>query len=216
MKQRFVTIVTVCVSMVFSLCPPAIAGNAAVEEALRRHSEHSSFYKALQETGILAELQEGASYTVLAPTNSAFAAAQRKTYPCFSTMFCREEMVGILRSHIVPGTQYIGSLGAGKNALFSINQRLIPVGQPTRNVYAVDGQRIMNSAKFNGGMLYTIDGVILPRLAKPTFEQAEERVTTVTKKTIPNPDCGPGGCPDAYSETTVITRRVPDMSPAAR
>lgn len=206
----------VCVSaMLTAACPAAHAGNAAVEEALSQRSEFSSFYKALQDTGVLGELQEGMSYTVLAPTNAAFAAQQRRVFPCFNPQQCKDDVADILRAHIVPGIAYIGYGGAGKNALFSISQRHIPIGHPTHSIYTVDGQRVLDATKLDGGMIYAIDGVIVPKYARldPTGE--EQRKTVVSREAIYDPACGPEGCPRSLSETTTISRPITDVEPAA-
>ena len=73
-------------------------------------------------------------------------------------------------------------------------------------------------------MLYKIDGVIanpreLALVQFPVYATVvPERQTIVTTKTIPDPACGPSGCPDSVSETTTVTHKTviaPDLAPTA-
>jgi len=208
----------------------AYADNSSVENAIASRPDLSTFYKALVNTGVNHELSAGVSYTIFAPTNDAFARIRPDQYPCFYMVECRAQVAQIVRNHIIAGDVYIDDAVKQKGALYSLSGRFVNVGAPYRNDYAVDGNNVLYMSWFGGGILYKIDGVIAnPReLASVQFAEyayvVPQEQTVVTTRTIADPACGSGGCPDAVSQTTTRTRSAviaptvmvaPTLAPAA-
>ncbi len=201
----------------------AYADNADVENAIKRRADLSTFYQALINTGVNHELQPGTSYTVFAPTNEAMATIRQEQYPCFYESACREIVAEIVRNHIVAENVYVEDTAHQRGGVYTIGGSFVNIGEPYRNDYAVEGNNVTYMSSFGGGILYKIDGVIassreLASLQYPEYAYMPgERVVTTTEKTIADPACGPGGCPDAVSQTTTITSTVmnePALEPA--
>jgi len=197
----------------------AYADNAGVENAIKSRPELYSFYQALVNTGVNHELNAGVSYTIFAPTNEAFSRIRQDKYPCFYSVECRLQVAEIVRNHIIPGKVYIKDIAKQEGGIFSIGGRIVRIGEPSKDDYAVDGNNVLHMSSFGGGgILYKIDGVIVNPRELASLQDAEyasatsKEVTTITKKTIPDPACGPGGCPDAVTQTTTVTRTVVDPS----
>ncbi len=134
----------------------ADAGNVTIENALKNRPNLSVFYEALVNTGVINELREGQAYTILAPTNDAFAQITQEQYPCFYSVQCREEVKGILRNHIVEGERQLNRRGG----MFSIDHRHISIAEPYKQHYTVDGNKVLTTNQLAGGIIYQIDGVI--------------------------------------------------------
>lgn len=193
----------------------AWADNTAVEEALRSRPDLSTFYQAMLNTGVNHELEPGRIYTVFAPTNEALARIRQDQYPCFYMVECRPEVAQIIRNHIVPGEVYVSDAIKTKGGIYSINRRFVTLGEPSRNNYAVDGNKVIYGSWVGGGMLYKINGVIANPTELAALQFADyaavppQTVTTTTERTIVDPACGAGGCPDSVTQTTTITRTAP-------
>ena len=193
----------------------AMADNATIENALRSRADLSSFYAALVNTGVNHELQEGASYSVFAPTNAAFDKISPQTYPCFYSTACREDVAMIVRRHIVPGSYMISDAVKQRGGLYTIDKHFINVSSQTRDTYAVNGKNVTSINQLSGSILYKLDGVIikdseLAMLAAPVYAdiayapQAEQVTTT---RVVRGPACNSGDCSDkALQSATTVTR----------
>jgi uncharacterized surface protein with fasciclin (FAS1) repeats len=179
MTQRF------ALSMIgiLALAGNAQASNSTIEDALKSRDDLSTFYRALVDTGVAGELEEGASYTVFAPTNEAFAKLSQERYPCFHAPECKRDLAEVLRNHIVPGERHLGDVAKGNGGLHSISKTFISVGQPTRDNFVVGGKQVIRSSGLFGSLLYKLDGVIATPLELSRFErmpyppQPQEAVT---------------------------------------
>jgi uncharacterized surface protein with fasciclin (FAS1) repeats len=186
---------------------PAQADNSTVENAIKNRADLSSFYEGLVNTGVIRELKPNTMYTVFAPTNDALSRISQDKYPCFYSVQCKAEIAQIMRNHIVPGEQHLSDVVKQKGGVHSINSYFIRIGEMNPNDFVANGKDIIYTASLAGGMLYKIDGVLasdrqMALLAAPAV------VTTTTVRTIPDPACGPAGCPDRVSQTTTITRPI--------
>lgn len=171
---------------------PALASD--VREILQRREDLSVFLQLLEVNGVLDEVSSG-SYTILAPTNDAFAKLPQDKYACFYSGACKEEAANILRNHFVRGEVDLADV----NAVFSIDQQHITVGRPYKGQVSVQGQLVTSEMQLLGGMLYKIDGVI----AEPQ-ELADLRYSPAAVKSEEEVYRSPSGRPDGYSKTTVI------------
>jgi uncharacterized surface protein with fasciclin (FAS1) repeats len=140
----------------------AQANNSTVENALKSRPELSTFYNGLVSTGVLSELSEGQPYTVFAPTNEAFAKLDASHYPCFYAPQCKAQVADILRRHIVPGEKHLSDMNpeGGVYSMFSIDKQHVVGGQPAKDQFTVDGQKVLSENQLLGGELYEINGVL--------------------------------------------------------
>jgi uncharacterized surface protein with fasciclin (FAS1) repeats len=190
----------------------ALANNVAVESALKNRPDLSTFYQALTSTGVLNELDANTTYTVFAPTNNAFERIMPEQYPCFFAAPCAPQLANVLRNHIVAGTTYMDDTVKQHGGLYSINNRFVPIGEPSRGTYTVEGSAVVYTQWFAGGILYKINGIIASPREMAAFSMtpvAADKVTTSNTATrIPDPSCGPQGCPDTATQTTTVTHSV--------
>ena len=138
---------------------PAQAANSNVESALKRAGDLSEFYRLLTETGVLKELQEDIEYTVFAPTNTALAEIQPRTYPCFYAAECRPQLAAILRNHILPRKESIRDLSKWGD-ISTIGEREILILESYAGQYTVEDHMVLNQDDNNGVSVYRIDGII--------------------------------------------------------
>jgi len=218
MKNPFIAVSLLALMSAISIVS-SYADNENVEDAIKSRPDLSTFYQALINTGVNHELRPDMSYSVFAPTNQALARISQEQYPCFYRAACREEVAMIVRNHIIPGKVYIDDAAKQKGGLYSIGGRFVTIGEPFRNDYAVAGNNVLYMAWYGSGILYKIDGVIANPLELAMLEYpaeyaglSEHVITQTTQKTIPDPACGPGGCPDAVTQTITVTRTVVEPS----
>jgi uncharacterized surface protein with fasciclin (FAS1) repeats len=199
--------------LVVSACAPMNAdgtynavdrgSNVYVESMLANKGDLTMFYQALHTTGVAKELSNNEQYTIFAPTNAAFSQIQPSVYPCFYQPQCRPQLAAVLRSHIIPKNESVGSLSRWGN-IQTIGGRVIEVEQPYIGTFVVGEHRVLyqneNSENYfvkgNKASLYRIDGVIAN-----DQEMAPFRVQPYV------------GLPEQITEKTVITYRTPVTSP---
>ncbi len=185
------------------LSVPAYANNARVEAAIKARPELASFYEAMVVTGVNQELKEGASYTVFAPNNEAFAALSKSQYPCFYSEQCKAQIADVIRNHIVSGEQHVEDVVKQKGALFSIDKRQIAIGEPNPDKFTADGRNILRTNGLLGSMLYTIDGLIANQQELAMFTTPVS--TTVTQRVISYSPVGTVDGKTTVVETTTTT-----------
>ena len=204
------TLLTLALYSAFGIAA-AHADNLTVERALERRPELSNFYTALMSTGVNKELQPGRSYTVFAPVNAVFAQMPPQEYPCLYDAACRPQIADIVRNHIVPGEIHLSDATKHKGGIYSIDQRFIAIGEPSRNNYAVEGNRVLSSSQVGvRTMLHEIDGVIaqpaeLALLRYPVYPPYPYDQAIATSREYVRPDPSPclmDGCPQAVARTT--------------
>jgi len=158
--HRMLAALTVSVSVLSLASTPALAANSAIMNALAKRPELSQFKAALENTGVINELNESTTYTVFAPTNDAFAKISPEQYPCFYSSHCKDEVAQIVRNHIVRGEVPLSTSGPTRTAVFAIDNRQVVIGEPTVGHFTVDGQNVLSSRQLMRGVLHEIDGVI--------------------------------------------------------
>ena len=146
----------------------AHAANSNVESVLKRSADLSEFYRLLTETGVLKELQEDTEYTVFAPTNTAFAEIQPRTYPCFDAAECRPQLAAILRNHILPRKESIRDLSKWGD-ISTIGDREILILESYAGQYTVEDHMVLNQDDNTDVSLFRIDGIIATDREMDTF-----------------------------------------------
>jgi uncharacterized surface protein with fasciclin (FAS1) repeats len=195
---------------------PALANNVAVESALANYGDLSSFYAALLNTGVLGELSENAHYTVLAPTNEAFAEINPQLYPCFYAVQCRAQLADALRDHIIVGRWTLKEL-AHQPQVNTLGRYAAITEQPYVNEYTVSGQHVLTSAQINGNVIDRLDGVIISQQQLDQFHAlppVANATTTITTYRTPVAYPAPGGGYDQGLMTKTVTEKTYDLPPA--
>lgn len=121
---------------------------------------------ALASTGISAVFDGQASYTVLAPTDGAFAALGDKG-KALNEPEQKPALAAVLRDHIVPGTLTAEDIGKAIDAGGGKPVTMRTVGEGTLS-FAKDGDAITvtasdgSTAKIDGAAIAASNGVALP------------------------------------------------------
>jgi uncharacterized surface protein with fasciclin (FAS1) repeats len=160
---------TACVVTAFLSPNMAHARNAELESSLRRLNDTSDFYQALVATGVAGELREDASYTVLAPTNPAFAALTKDNYPCFFQPQCHDFAVAFVRAHILEGRHPVQDI-ARHARMETIGKQWLRTDEPYINTYNVNGARILSEAEVGDNIIYRIDSFVVPEKDMAVFQ----------------------------------------------
>lgn len=189
----------------------ASANNTTVENALSSRDDLSMFYQALVNTGVIDELRSGASYTVFAPTNDAFAQFSNAQYPCFYSALCKTQVADILRNHIAEGE--VSFSGPRTRATFSIDRTAINLSEPRKGSYTAAGHDIISKNQLAGAVLYKIDGIIaspqeLANIAPVRYVPVSQLIPegqVVTRTVTERVYYAPDNYPDGVSQTTIIT-----------
>jgi uncharacterized surface protein with fasciclin (FAS1) repeats len=193
-----------------SVAGVAHADNPAIENALAKRADLSGFYQALLNSGVNHELQAGRPYTVFAPTDAALSRFSQIDYTCFQDDACRQDVAILVRNHIVPGELHVEDIVRQRGGVYTLDNRFVNIGQPSRNNYAVEGNRILSASQHGRNVLYKIDGVIvtpdeLALLKYPHYAYEPAHVTTSMRE-VPEPSpCLADGCPQSVARTTTTT-----------
>jgi uncharacterized surface protein with fasciclin (FAS1) repeats len=159
--MKYTLAVAAVLGLLGGMLASANANNRGVELALESQNDTLSiFHRALINTGVAGELNENTEYTVFAPTNAAFSEIQPRIYPCFYSAQCRKEVAAILRNHIVPRRETIKYWSTWGGPVSTIGPRGIRMEEAYKDVYTVDGHRVLFYSEWGQANVYTINGVI--------------------------------------------------------
>ncbi len=197
---------------------PAYADTSLID-GIKSNPELSDFYQALQDTNVISELAADKNYMIFAPVNSQFEKALPERAKCLASEGCKREFTNIMRNHIVEKVMPLADAMQYKAGIFAVNNHFIPFTNAGAARITVEGQNIIETEKYDNGLLYTTDGVLMSEtdhdviVAAMTFSAPEVQKTSTTEKTtIPDPACGPEGCPDTKKTVTTIRKTITEIS----
>ena len=95
-----------------ALPAPATAERRTVAETLALSPDHIELVRLLEAAGIAGTFRRDRPYTVLAPTDAAFAASPDELGTNLGTPEARERLVARLSYHVVPGTVTVAEMEA--------------------------------------------------------------------------------------------------------
>ncbi|MBE2181966.1 MAG: fasciclin domain-containing protein [Anaerolineae bacterium] len=146
----------------------------------------TTFVAALEAAGLTGELPDDGSFTVLAPTNDAFAAALEAMGTSAAEVAGNPEMLAaILSYHIIPGRYQFVNLTAGPE-LHTLQgepiQFLLDGGILYANDVVVSDIDMLTS----NGVVHVLDGVLMPpsMAAAPVAEATEAPVVEATEAPV--------------------------------
>ena len=123
---------------------PMLESRNIVENAVNS-ADHTTLVAAVQAAGLVETLMSEGPFTVLAPTNAAFAALPEGTVEMLLQPENVQQLTTILACHVVP-----------TKALWGDIRGMIENGGGTAMIQTVGGCEF--NASMNGGMLQIIDG----------------------------------------------------------
>lgn len=136
------------------------AGDSLVETAARAGT-FQTLLTAAKAAGLAETLAEGGPFTIFAPTDEAFAALPEGTVATLLESANKDQLVRILKHHVVPGRVY--------------SDDLVRVGRwktlagTTLTTTATDGGRMIGGGRLSAtdldasnGVIHVVDAVLLP------------------------------------------------------
>lgn len=168
MKKLFVII-----SCVFFLFPALVAagnyknyhGKSAkamdVVDLAAHTGQFNTLIAAVQAAGLEGVLRGDGPYTILAPTDEAFAKLPEGTVEDLLKPENLEKLKGILTYHVIPGNVYakdVVAMNSGK----TVNGQEVTFKVEGDTVYADAAKIVKADVKASNGVIHIIDNVILP------------------------------------------------------
>lgn len=122
--------------------------------------DHTTLVAALKAAGYVDELSNAGPFTVFAPTNAAFDKLPEGTVETLVKPENRDKLRNILEYHV-----YVGSLSEiflkDGMTLNQVNLKNVRISKKDGKLM-VNEANIIGSVKAANGMVYVIDGVLLP------------------------------------------------------
>lgn len=130
-------------------------------EKAAQEGEFETFLKAVKAADIDAALRGSDNYTVLAPTDAAFASLPAGTLDRLLKPDNRDELTALLKNHIIPGTVFASTWANEKLSVPTKGGAEILV-DGTGNPFRINEADVvkLNVAASNG-MIHAVDEVLL-------------------------------------------------------
>ena len=161
-------------SCVFFLIPAALiagggyksyhgkTGKAMDVVDLAAHTgQFNTLIAAVQAAGLEGVLRGDGPYTILAPTDEAFAKLPEGTVEDLLKPENIDKLKGILTYHVIPGKVYandVMAMSSGK----TVNGQEVKFKVEGDTVYADSAKIVKTDVKASNGVIHIIDSVILP------------------------------------------------------
>lgn len=132
------------------------------DKLAEEHSNLSDFAEAIETAGLADSLSDGTSYTIFAPTNEAFS-KERKDIDELSKRENRDELVSLLRAHIVADDLDLGS-ARELTAAQTIDGGEVELEQDRNGTLMVGNARLADTRGIQMGNIrvFPIDEVLEP------------------------------------------------------
>ena len=134
-----------------------------VLDVIAYSGQHKLFFSALEMTGLAAELQKNESWTVLAPTDAAFARLPREKVVALFSPENIEQLRGLVGYHMQKdGMLMTDELPLGASRYTTFNGSDIVMTRDYRGVL-INGMTVSRSDILaRNGVIHYVDGLILP------------------------------------------------------
>lgn len=129
-------------------------------EQAENTSELSTFVTACKAANMEAVLNGDGPYTVFAPSNDAFAALPQGTLESLLKPENKDQLVKILKYHVVPGKVLSDDIAQGKTPTVQGEELDIAV---SNDMVMVNGANVTKAdVEVSNGVIHVIDQVIMP------------------------------------------------------
>jgi len=147
------------------------AGNKTIASGLGQNSQFAAAAKA---AGLDATLAGPGPYTVLAPSDAAFAKLPAGAYDTWMKPEARAQLTGVLTYHILPGTVLAADIGKaienakGKAVLATMGGGTLTATREGDRIVLTDGagtRATVTAAdqQYSNGVVHQIDAVLMPQ-----------------------------------------------------
>lgn len=154
-----------CLSLliVLALATPALAAEKDIVATAASQPQFSTLVKAIQAADLVDALQGPGPFTVLAPTDDAFAKLPEGTLENLLKPENKDKLAAILKYHVIPGEAMAADVVQldGK-AVKTLEGSAAPVHVSGDQVKIGQAQVIKTDIPCTNGVIHVIDTVLLP------------------------------------------------------
>ncbi|MGR4999373.1 fasciclin domain-containing protein [Vibrio celticus] len=128
-------------------------------------AENGSFntlVAAVKAAGLVETLKGDGPFTVLAPTDEAFAALPEGTVDMLLKPENKDKLIAVLTYHVVPG-KIMASEVMKLDSAVTVQGEAVMVGIDHGNVMINKAQVVMADVEASNGVIHVIDAVLLPK-----------------------------------------------------
>jgi uncharacterized surface protein with fasciclin (FAS1) repeats len=149
-------------------------GRDSVENAVNS-ADHTTLVAAVKAAGLVDTLKSKGPFTVLAPTNEAFAALPAGTVETLTKPENKATLTGILTYHVIPGRYDFRKIdmairqGGGKAELKTVNGEMLTFSEngPHNITVADESGHTANISTYDvmqsNGVIMVVDRVLMPK-----------------------------------------------------
>jgi uncharacterized surface protein with fasciclin (FAS1) repeats len=183
MKKNITRITALCIGILLASCAggsqsspsetasaqPADGGQSTVEDndsqkdvvhVAMGSADHSTLVTAIKAAELVDALSNAGPFTVFAPTNAAFDKLPAGTVESLLKPESKESLQNILYYHVAVGVYKLENLKDGQT-INQVNLDNVTIGFKDGK-YTVNGVEIAATVPASNGIIYIIDGVLLP------------------------------------------------------
>ncbi len=147
-------------------------GMTSVIEAAAEDARFETFAKLVRKAGLEDELNKDGPYTVFAPTQEAFNALPAEKVDYLMSKGGHDELVEILKAHIVSGELTANGIPAAGLEVWSLNDRMLDITRDGDAVMVEGTNVVASDIEADNGVIYGIDALILPETKLPASDSA--------------------------------------------
>ena len=127
--------------------------------------DHTTLVAALSAADLVNSLANAGPFTVFAPTNAAFDKLPKGTVESLLKPANKEQLKLILEHHVTTSALQLENLSDGQ-VLGMADNTPATITKKGSNTF-LDGARILGAVRASNGMVYVVDGVVLPPKQNP-------------------------------------------------
>jgi uncharacterized surface protein with fasciclin (FAS1) repeats len=152
---------------VFALATPALAADKTVVEIAAGNPDFSTLVAAVKAAGLADTLSGEGPFTVLAPTNEAFAKLPPGTVEALLKPENKDKLAAILKYHVIPGdvqaAQVVKLSGQSvKTACPDGTLKVMVSGGKVQFAGKTEATVVKPDIEASNGVIHVIDAVLLP------------------------------------------------------
>lgn len=144
----------------------------SVIEAAANDARFETFAKLVRHAGLKDELSQDGPYTVFAPTQEAFDALPAEKLDYLMSKAGHDELVGILKAHVVTGELTADAIPAAGLEVWSLNDRVLDITRDGDSVTVEGTHLVAADIEADNGVIHGIDALILPETKLPSSDSA--------------------------------------------
>jgi uncharacterized surface protein with fasciclin (FAS1) repeats len=139
-----------------------LPSTSSIVETAQRAGTFGTLLAAAQAAGLAETLADGGPFTVLAPTDAAFAKLPKGTVEELLKPENKEKLAGVLKLHVVQGRVYADQVAKLAEVETLAGSKLPVVA--TRDGVTIGGAQVAKAdVEARNGVIHVIDTVILPK-----------------------------------------------------